>query len=305
MKNKDLSIRRQCRLLSLNRSSLYYDAKEENPVNVMLMNVIDQQYTRTPYYGIRRMTEALRLNGFHVNRKRVGRLMRKMGLEAIYPKPKLSKKNPEHRVYPYLLKGVNIHRPNQVWSTDITYIPMAQGFAYLIAIMDWYSRYVLSWRVSTSLDTGFCIEALQEALAGYSNPEIVNSDQGCQFTSQGWLTPLETSGIKISMDGKGRFLDNIFVERLWRTVKYEDLYIKRYESVKEVKAGLQEYFKHYNNERLHQSLDYRTPAQVYFQLESPEKAGNGNFLKVDVKKPLKSKISNSFLTTLISITTTF
>lgn len=288
MNRKDLSVRRQCQLLSLNRSSLYYVRQPENQENLVLMKAIDKQYTKTPYYGIRRMTVSLRNQGFQVNHKRVSRLMRLMGLEAIYPKPRLSKRNPGHKVYPYLLKGMNINRPNQVWATDVTYIPMEQGFAYLVAILDWHSRYVLSWRVSTSLENSFCIEALEEALAKHSAPEIFNTDQGSQFTSQGWLTVLETAGIEISMDGKGRFLDNIFVERLWRTVKYEDIYIKRYETVKEVKIGLKEYFRHYNVERLHQSLGYKTPAKMYFaenstafeQVSGSPKAKQYGFLRL-------------------------
>jgi putative transposase len=289
MTHPKLSVRRQCQLLSLNRSSLYYEGKQhaETPANVALMNAIDRQYTQMPYYGVRRMTQAMRLAGFHVNHKRVSRLMRKMGLEAIYPKPRLSVRNQQDKIYPYLLKGVKVNRPNQVWATDITYIPMVQGFAYLVAIMDWHSRYVLSWQVSTSLDSVFCIQALEEALARYPQPDIFNTDQGSQFTSQGWLTPLQAAGIRISMDGKGRYLDNIFVERLWRTVKYEDIYIKRYETVTALKAGLKAYFHQYNHQRLHQALGYKTPSQVYFQIQNGQKPLNENFSAVDVNKPLK------------------
>ncbi len=263
MNGKDLSVRRQCRLLSLTRSSLYYAKQPENEMNLVVMKRLDALYTEMPFYGIRRMSAQLKQEGYAVNHKRVRRLMRLMGLEAIGPKPGTSRRNPRHPVYPYLLKGLRIDRPNRVWAADITYIPMEQGFAYLIAIMDWYSRYVLSHRVSTSLDTGFCLEALEEALAHHPAPEYFNTDQGCQFTSEAWTTPLKAAGIRISMDGRGRYLDNIFVERLWRTVKYEDVYPKRYETVREAKTGLKDYFERYNNRRLHQALDYRTPAMVF------------------------------------------
>jgi putative transposase len=237
------------------------------------MEAIDRQYLKTPFYGIRRMTVELNNQGFSVNHKRIQRLMRLMGLLAIYQKPKTTQRNPEHKVYPYLLRGLVIDRPNQVWTADITYIPMAHGFAYLVAIMDWYSRYVLSWRISTTMDTGFCLEALDEAIQRYGAPEISNTDQGSQFTSQEWINRLLAALIKISMDGRGRFLDNIFIERLWRTVKYEDIYLKRYETVRELRTGLTEYFRFYNEERIHQTLDYKTPAQVYRKgVEKPFKS---------------------------------
>lgn len=262
--NKPVSVRRQCQLLSLTRSSLYYSKQPENMENLDLMRLIDQQYTQMPYYGVRRMTAFLQQEGYRrVNRKRVRRLMRLMGLEALYPKPNLSKRNPEHKVYPYLLRGLEITRSNQVWCADITYIPMKQGFVYLFAIMDWHSRYILAWRVSTSLDTQFCLEALEEATARYGTPDMFNTDQGCQFTSHEWIEALKCREIQVSMDGRGRYLDNIFVERLWRSVKYEEVYPKQYETVKEAKQGLNSYLSLYNTERLHQSLDYQTPKTIY------------------------------------------
>ena len=277
MDHPDLSVRRQCQLLSLTRSSLYYAKQPENIFNLEIMPLIDQIYTEMPFYGVRKITKELQDRGYRVNHKRISRLMRLMGLEAIYQKPNLSQPNKENRIYPYLLTGLNINRPNQVWATDITYIPMERGFVYLIAIMDWYSRYVLSWRISTSLDTSFCLDALQEALRKYGAPEIFNQDQGSQFTSQEWTQALLDAGIRISMDGKGRYLDNIFVERLWRTVKYEDVYLKRYETVRQVKEGLKAYFELYNHRRLHQALDYKTPAQTYFNHQNILKVQNDNF----------------------------
>jgi len=258
-----ISIRRQCALLGLHRSSLYYAPAQETQENLALMRLIDQQYTRTPFYGSRRMTAWLNRQGHQVNRKRVQRLMGLMALEAIYPKPRLSMPGSQHKVYPYLLHGVEITRPNQVWSTDITYVPMQQGFMYLVVIMDWYSRYVLSWQLSNTLEVGFCLVALEEAL-GLGQPDIFNTDQGSQFTSQAFTGRLEEAGIGISMDGRGRVLDNIFVERLWRSVKYEDIYLKEYRSVPELERGLEGYFWFYNQERLHQALEYQTPAQVHF-----------------------------------------
>jgi len=288
MKHSDLSVRRQCKLLNLTRSSLYYARQPENERNLELMRRIDEIYTETPFYGIRKITEELRNRGYSVNHKRVRRLMRRMGLEAIYPKPNLSRANKEHRVYPYLLKDLTIDRPKQVWATDITYIPMERGFLYLVAILDWYSRYVLSWRVSTMLDTGFCLEALREALEKHGCPDIFNTDQGSQFTSQEWTGTLQEAGIRISMDGKGRYLDNIFTERLWRTVKYEDIYIKRYETVRQVKEGLTAYFDFYNHRRLHQALDYKTPAILHIGQAEVLKGQNGNFSAVRIEKPFKT-----------------
>lgn len=226
------------------------------------MRLIDERYTACPFYGSRRLTAWLLRRGEAVNRKRVQRLMRQMGLEAIYPKPRLSMARRGHRIYPYLLRGVSIERPDHVWSTDITYLPMKAGFMYLAAIVDWYSRYVLTWRLSNTLDGSFCLDMLEEAL-GRGQPAVFNTDQGVQFTSEAWTGRLLSAGVAVSMDGRGRCLDNVFVERLWRTVKYEDVYLKGYETVPELEAGLGQYFLFYNEERLHQSLDYRTPESVY------------------------------------------
>lgn len=228
------------------------------------MRLIDKQYTRAPFFGVPRMTEWLRGEGYGVNPKRVRRLMRLMALEAIYPKPRLSQAAAEHRVYPYLLRGVAVERVNQVWSTDITYVGLPRGFVYLVAILDWFSRYVISWEISNSLEVSFCLEALDRGLER-AKPEIFNTDQGAQFTSLGFTNRLERAGVRISMDGRGRVFDNIFIERLWRTVKYEDLYLKQYESVEELIIGLGGYFSFYNKERMHQSLGYRTPEAVYNQ----------------------------------------
>ena len=258
----ELSIRRQCELLGLNRASYYYEPATETALNLTLMRLIDEEYTAHPFKGRRKMTLHLRKQGYLVNGKRVRRLMQIMGLEAIYPQPRTTIVDQGHRVYPYLLRGVPIVRPNQVWSIDITYLPLANGFMYLTAVIDWFSRYVLAWELSNTLDAQFCINALHQALQ-FGRPEIFNSDQGSQFTSAAFTGILETAGIRISMDGKGRALDNIFIERLWRTVKYEDIYIKHYETVPLLYAGLCDYFVFYNDERPHQSLDYRTPADVF------------------------------------------
>jgi putative transposase len=257
-----LSVRRQCALLGLPRSSLYYEPAAETTENLRLMRLLDQEYTAHPFLGSRRLTAWLNDQGEGVNRKRVQRLLRVMGLEAIYPKPRTSVPGQGHRVYPYLLRGVEVTRPDQVWSTDITYIPMARGFMYLAAIMDWYSRYVLAWRLSNTLDGSFCLEMLQEALSR-GRPEVFNTDQGVQFTAAAWRGQLEAAGVAVSMDGKGRCLDNVFVERLWRSVKYEDVYVQCYETVPELGRGLCRYFGYYNEERLHQSLGYQRPAEVY------------------------------------------
>lgn len=258
-----LSIRRQCDLVELERATYYYQPAMESDLNLRLMALIDKEYTEHPFYGRRRMTTYLRKEGYSVNPKRVRRLMQKMGLEAIYPKPRTTVVGQGHRVYPYLLRGLAITRPNQVWSTDITYVPMRKGFMYLTAVIDWYSRYVLAWQLSNTLDSLFCVEALQQALT-MGCPEIFNTDQGVQFTSTAFTSILETAQIRISMDGKGRALDNIFVERLWRTVKYEEIYLKRYETVPALTQGLGKYFRFYNHERPHQSLDDRTPAAVHW-----------------------------------------
>jgi putative transposase len=258
-----ISIARQCGLVGLPRSTYYYHTQGESAENLTLMRLLDQQYTDTPYYGIRRMTAWLRSQGYAVNHKRVARRLHTMGLETIYPKPRLSQPHPAHRVYPYLLRGVPITRVNQVWSTDITYIRLHGGFIYLVAVMDWFSRYVLSWAVSITMDVSFCLEALDQALE-VARPDIFNTDQGAQFTSHDFTERLAAAGILISMDGRGRALDNVFVERLWRTVKYEEVYLKDYETPREAMQGLATFFVRYNEWRQHQALDYRTPAAIYF-----------------------------------------
>jgi putative transposase len=257
-----LSITRQCQLLGLARATWYYQPRDESERNLRLLNLLDEQYTRTPFYGVPRMTAWLATQGERVNEKRVRRLLRLLGLTAMYPKPRLSQAVAGHRIYPYLLRNVAITRVNQVWSTDITYIRLSAGFVYLVAIMDWFSRYVLSWEVSVTLESSFCLAALDWALCR-ARPEIFNSDQGSQFTSTEFTGRLLAQGILISMDGRGRALDNIFVERLWRTVKYEDVYLKEYQSVTSTVRGLGAYFEFYNGTRLHQSLGYKTPAEVY------------------------------------------
>lgn len=258
----EIPIYRQCEILGLSRAAYYYEPKAVSALNLELMRLIDEQYTRTPFYGVPKMTAWLRRLGHKVNPKRVRRLMRLMGLEAVYPKPWLSKPAMEYKKYPYLLKGLVIDRPDQVWSADITYVRLLQGFVYLVAIMDWFSRYVLAWEVSITLEKEFCLEAQERAL-WISRPDIFNSDQGSQFTSTEFTGRLESAGVRISMDGRGRVWDNIMVERLWRTVKYEEVYLKGYQTVKEAKDGLARYFHFYNTERLHESLGYRTPKEVY------------------------------------------
>jgi putative transposase len=243
------------------RSSLYYQPAEETAENLRLMRLLDEEYTAHPFLGSRRLTAWLIGQGEAVNRKRVQPLLRLMGLEAIYPKPKLSAAGRGQRIYPYLLRKVRVERPDQVWSTDITYVPLACGLMYLAAVLDWYSRYVVAWRLSNTLDGSFCLEMLEEALSR-GRPEVFNTDQGVQFTAQAWTGRLESAGVAVSMDGRGRCLDNVFVERLWRTVKYEDIYLRGYEAVPQLQQGLGCYFPYYNEERLHQALDYRTPAQV-------------------------------------------
>jgi len=262
--NKRIQIYRQCELLSLNRSSLYYTPCRDTQYNEQLMKLIDKQYIKTPFYGIDKMTEWLRRRGHCVNHKRIRRLMRQMGLEAVYPHRKhgLSVPDKQHRIYPYLLKDVQITRPDQVWSADITYVRMYRGWLYLVAVMDWFSRYVLSWDVSVTLESEFCVSALKQALS-LGKPQIFNTDQGSQFTSDDFTDVLEACGIQISMDGKGRVFDNIFIERLWRTVKVEEVYLRDYETVTEARYFLGQYFELYNNRRLHQALGYRTPAEVY------------------------------------------
>ena len=254
------SVRRQCELLRICRSGLYYVPTPTSPEELALMRRIDELHLNHPFYGSRKLSYLLRQEGRDANRKRVQRLMRVMGLEAMVPKPKTSEPHPEHVKYPYLLRGLAISRVNQVWATDITYIPMKAGFVYLVAIMDWYSRRVLSWRLSNTLDSSFCVEALEEAVARFGQPEIFNTDQGAQFTADAFTKPLRDRGIAISMDGKGRCLDNVFVERLWRSVKYEEVYLHAYDSVVEARAGIGRYLTFYNEQRPHQALGYQTPA---------------------------------------------
>jgi putative transposase len=265
--HRQLSIRRQCELVDLPRSTLYYQPAGESAFNLHLMRLIDEQYLKTPFYGWPRMTAYLHRQGYQVNHKRVQRLMQKMGLQAIYPQRQTSLAAQGHRVYPYLLRNQTITRPNQVWSADITYIPMPRGFMYLVATMDWYSRYVLAWQLSNTLDGLFCLGALDLALA-QGKPDIFNTDQGAQFTAVAFTSRLERAGIRISMDGRGRALDNVFVERLWRSVKYEHVYLYEYASVPELEKGLEQYFTFYNYERPHQSLSYQTPAEVHYASES-------------------------------------
>jgi len=259
----DLSIVAQCRLLSVPRSTLYRRPAPVSEDDLQLLRRIDEQYLTAPFYGSRRMVAVLRRDGWAVNRKRVRRLMRLLGIEAIYQKPNTSRRHPDHKVYPYLLRGLVIDRPNQVWCADITYIPLAKGFVYLVAVMDWFSRRVLAWRLSIGMETSFCVEALKDATDRYGQPEIFNTDQGVQFTSGDFIDELETSGVRISMDGKGRFLDNIFIERLWRSLKYEEVFIKAYISVGEARSGIRAWLAFYNDTRLHQALGYRTPSEIF------------------------------------------
>jgi putative transposase len=260
-----VSVRRQCQLIGLHRStlSLCPPSATESPESLKVMEAIDEIYTACPFYGSRKIVFILNEKRIQVNRKRVQRLMRVMGIQSIAPKPNTSRRNKQHKVYPYLLRNVPINRVNQVWSTDITYIRMGRGFCYLVAIIDWHSRAVLSWRLSNTMDTGFCLEALKGALAKFGRPEIFNTDQGSQFTSDLFTEELLSNGVKISMDGKGRYLDNILVERLWRSVKYEEIYPKQHETIGDVRKGLEGYFEFYNRERPHQSLDNRRPMEVY------------------------------------------
>lgn len=262
MNHKVIPICRQCELLSLSRSSFYYQPVPVSDFNLRLMGLIDRQYMKDPSGGVPRITKWLRRQGFKVNRKRIARLMRSMGLQGVVPKRRLSTPNKEHKVYPYLLKGMDISRPNQVFCSDITYIPMRKGFIYLTAVMDWASRYVLSWKVSLTLDAAFCVEALEEALA-IKTPEIFNTDQGSQFTSKEFTDILKKNNVAISMDGKGRVFDNIFIERLWRTVKWEEVYLKDYATVAEAIRSLRDFFRRYNEERPHSALGGRTPYEAY------------------------------------------
>ena len=259
-----LPLSRQAEILQLSRSSLYYQAVPVSQRDLELMKLIDEIHLKHPFMGSRSIRDQLQDRGYKVGRLHVRTLMKKMGIEALYKKPRLSKPNPGHKIYPYLLRGMEITRANQVWAADITYLPMARGFCYLVAIMDWASRKVLSWRLSNTLDVTFCIEALEEALLRFGTPEIFNTDQGSQFTSEAFTEILKARGVQISMDGRGRWLDNVFIERLWRSVKYEDVYLKAYESIPETREGLTEYLSFYNSKRRHQGLDRQTPDSVYW-----------------------------------------
>lgn len=264
-----LSISRQCELLSIRRSAYYYQPVGENAQNLELMRLLDEQYLETPWYGARQMTRHLRRESHKVNRKRIGRLMKMMGLSAIYQKPNTSKPHPQHKIYPYLLRGLTIERPNQVWCADISYIPLRRGFLYLVAIMDWASRKVLSWRLSNTMDADFCVAALEDALSRYGKPAIFNTDQGSQFTSDAFTQMLKDADIKISMDGKGRWMDNVMIERLWRSLKYECIYLHAFETGSEVRQGLKRWIEFYNTRRPHSSLDDRTPDETYWQKPRP------------------------------------
>ena len=265
VEHPQLSLREQCGLLGLHRSGLYYEPVPESAENLLLMNLLDRQYTRHPEQGVRPMTLHLRDLGHTVNPKRVRRLLRQMGLEAFYPKPRLSLPNPGAGRYPYLLKGMKVMQPDQVWCADITYVGLPEGFAYLVAIMDWFSRYVLAWEVSNSMESAFCISALERALARGRHPEIHNTDQGSQFTSREWLNLLEGRNIRISMNGRGRAFDNIFIERLWRTVKWEYVFLRQHRSLGDLRLGLSAFFDYYNHRRWHSALENQPPAAVYNQ----------------------------------------
>ena len=265
MKVHQLPLKRRCALLSVARSSAYYQPTQEPSGDEMLMRAMDKIHLRLPFYGSRRIVDELATEGHVVNRKRVKRLMRRMGMNALYPKPNTSHANHAHKVYPYLLRDLNIDRANQVWCTDITYIPMRKCFLYLVAVMDWHSRKVLSWRLSNTLDTEFCVAALREALRHYGTPEIFNTDQGCQFTSEAFTQVLKDAGVQISMDGKGRWVDNVFIERLWRSFKYEEVYLNAYESVPHARQRIRAWMEFYNQRRKHQSLEKMTPDALYYQ----------------------------------------
>ena len=265
----NLSVMSQCQLLNISRSSFYYKPKPIKEQDLQLMRLIDEQYLKTPSWGSRSIRNHLRRLGYKINRKKVQRLMRLMGLEAIYPKPKTSRPHPQHKVYPYLLRNLKIDAPNQVWAADITYIPMCRGFMYLVAVMDWYSRKVLSWRISNTLDSDFCVQAVEEALSRFGPPQIFNTDQGAQFTATAFTDLLKSHHVSISMDGRGRVQDNIFIERLWWTLKYQYLYLWSFANGSELRQGLGQWFKFYNAERSHQALDNLTPDEVYFDLPHP------------------------------------
>ena len=271
--NTNLSIGKQCKLLSISRSSFYYQPKGETALNLLLMRQIDEQFLETPFFGVRQMTSHLRNDGHLVNEKRIRRLMRLMGLMPIYQKPNTSRPAKGHKIYPYLLRGLRVERPNQVWCSDITYLPMRRGFLYLVAIMDWHTRKVLAWRISNTLEADFCVEALDEAIHKFGPPEIMNTDQGSQFTSFAWTDRLRRSGVRISMDGKGRFLDNIFVERLWRSLKYECVYLHAWETGSEAKAGVGKWMTFYNHQRPHSALGGKPPTMIYWLGKHETKTG--------------------------------
>lgn len=271
-KEHSLPVTRQCEILNLSRSGIYYTPVPLSAKDMEFMRQIDEIHLMYPFYGSRKIRNELWAKGYDIGRDRVRRLMRRMGVEALYVKPRLSLANLGHVKYPYLLRGLEIKRSNHVWATDITYIPMAKGFCYLVAIMDWASRMVLSWRLSNTLDSAFCTDALEEAIAKYGCPEIFNTDQGSQFTAESFTNTLHSNGIAISMDGKGRWMDNVFIERLWKSVKYEDIYLKAYSSMLEVKNGLASYFHFYNEKRWHNNFDRKTPDMVYFSTESQKQA---------------------------------
>jgi putative transposase len=292
-----LSIVRQCRLLDISRSGWYYQPKGIPEEDLTLMELIDRQYLVTPFYGTRKIVVWLKSQSYSINRKRVRRLMRIMGLKAIYRRPRTSKPTPGHKIYPYLLGGVKITRPNQVWAADITYIPMSRGFLYLVTIIDWYSRYVLSWRLSNTLDASFCVEALEEALMK-GRPDIFNTDQGSQFTSEAFIRLLERYGVRISMDGRGSYNDNLFIERLWRTVKYEEVYLKAYQDGRDARTSLGKYFRFYNTERPHQALGYRTPARVFTSVLV--EATNVGMIKSLTSDPLRIAGPNLNIASILS-----
>jgi putative transposase len=269
----ELSITKQCELLGVSRSTYYHEPRGESAYNQELMQKIDRQYMKTPFYGSRQMKRHLVNQGYRVGRGRVRRLMQKMGIEAVYQKPRTSRPNPDHKVYPYLLRGLDIHEPNQAWCSDITYIPMKRGFLYLVSIMDWHSRAVLSYRLSNRLDADFCVSALEEALRNYGVPEFFNTDQGAQFTSRAFIETLEMSGTRISMDGKGRWMDNVFIERLWRSCKYECVYLQEFETVSQAKNAISGWISFYNWDRPHSVFDGRRPMEVYLK-NAPEGFGH-------------------------------
>ena len=270
----DLSIRRQCAMLGLARSGVYRKPRPANDNDLEAMRRIDALFTARPFFGARRIARTLSEEGFPIDRKRVRRLMRRMGIEALGPRPRTSKPAPGHKIYPYLLRGLTIERPNQVWAADITYIPLPRGFLYLVAVIDWASRAVLSWRLSNTMDTSFCVATLDEALARYGKPEIFNTDQGSQFTGSAFTGVLIEAGVRIAMDGRGRWMDNVFIERVWRSLKHEDVYLKGYADGREAKAGIGEYFAFYNERRLHQALGYRAPMAVWREGAAPGAYGH-------------------------------